>query len=317
MAGQSNEQIARDLNVKSRTIAAYRAHVTRGSYSATSSIPFCWKNQPFPQSDDVEHLTLPDGRTLEDTCVWRNFMQTELGIDPADIWKELLQLPDWPDSEPIPFRADGSDPHWIRGSHRALNYRGNAINRHKIWCQADYSEGLRRYNYTGWQWRISCATHDVQYVDPVRKIAAALNEGLRLAHNHWIVTKYENGSDNIGFHADKTTDFEPNSYFIVLKFGASRPFEFRMKSGKGSPPQEPFYSAVLPAGTAIFCRAKSEDGLDANSIIEHGVPPVATPCELSGSIVSRCISTVVPWEQVTAQIAQSNQASKKHLQHAK
>ena len=263
---------------------------------------FGWKNRPFPRSDDVEPLTLPDGRILEDACIWRNFIQTELGIDPAIIWQQLLDLPDWPDTEPIPFREDGSDPRWIRGSHPALNYRGNDIRRHKIWCQADFNGGLRRYNYSGWQWRIAYATHDIDHVEPVQTLAQALNAGLAPQHNHWIVTRYEDGSDNIGYHSDKTADFHPNSWFVVIKLGEPRQFAFRVKAAEGEPEQEPFYSKVLPAGTAIFCRAKSSDGLDANNIVEHGVPPVETICRMSGSIVSRCIATVSPWNEVAEAI---------------
>jgi hypothetical protein len=273
------------------------------------STAFGWKDRPFPRSDDVELLTLPDGRILEDACIWRNFVQTELGIDPAQIWRELLRLPDWPDKEPIPFRENGSDPHWIRGSHPALNYRGNDIRRHKIWCQADFSEGLRRYNYSGWQWRIGYATHDIGHVEPIQTLAQALNAGLAPQHNHWIVTRYEDGSDNIGYHSDKTADFHPNSWFVVIKLGEPRPFAFRVKAAKGEPEQDPFFSKVLPAGTAIFCRAKSSDGFDANNIVEHGVPPVDTICGTSGSIVSRCITTVIPWNEVIKEVADRTRMS--------
>jgi hypothetical protein len=135
---------------------------------------------------------------LPDACIWHNFMQTELGIDPDLIWQRLLALPEWPDDQPIPFREDGSDPHWIRGSHPALNYRGHDLKRQKIWCQTGFSDGLRRYGYTGWQWRIAHATHDVKFIEPIRVIAEALNAGLSHPHNHWIVTKYQNESENIG-----------------------------------------------------------------------------------------------------------------------
>lgn len=256
-----------------------------------------WKGQPFPHSPDVELLKLPDGRILKDACVWRNFMQTQLEIDPDAIWKQLLQLPEWPDDKPIPFREDGSDPHWIHGSHPALNYRGNAVKRHKFWCQSGFGEGLRKYGYTGWQWKIAYATHDVQFVEPVRQVAEALNRGLSIPHNHWIVTMYEDEADNIGYHSDKVGDFREDSYFVVLKLGAARPFAFRVKGE-----EKPFSSAILPAGTAVFCRAKSKRGDDANSIVEHGVPTVEVPCGLSGSIVGRCINTLIPWDDVTRKV---------------
>ena len=54
-----------------------------------------------------------------------------------------------------------------------------------------------------------------------------------------------------------------------------------------------FYSEVLGAGTAIFVRCKAPGA--ANTIVQHGVPPSEGTVGVSGSIVTRCISTVIPW----------------------
>lgn len=57
-----------------------------------------WRN--LPTSIDyvgADLLQLPDGRVLPDACIWRGFMQSELGIDPETLWKFLLQIPTWPD----------------------------------------------------------------------------------------------------------------------------------------------------------------------------------------------------------------------------
>jgi hypothetical protein len=126
-----------------------------------------------------------------------------------------------------------------------------------------------------------------------------LNTGL--SHNHWIVTEYESKDDNIGFHSDKDKNFDAESYFIVIKLGEPRKFEFRMKRSKENPNPKPFFSQTLSAGTAIFVRTKSEDGLDANSIVEHGVPPLKKAVGSSGSVVSRIV-TRIPWEQVQKNI---------------
>ncbi len=256
-----------------------------------------WNGQPLP--DHAERVVLPDGRRLEDAVIWPNFLSDELGIDPAQIWKDLLAVPMWPSNKPIPFRAQGDDPHWIPGTHKALHYRGNNVPRAKIWCQSDYADGLRRYGYTGWQHKISFATHAVEAVKPIHQFAERLNAGLVRSghepHNHWIATRYETEDDNIGLHSDKDRDFADNSFFAVVKLGSPRPFAFRMSGSK-----EPFFTRELAAGTAIFVRCKAPGA--ANSIVQHGVPKVANPIGQSGSIVSRCIVTRVPWDQVRREV---------------
>jgi len=255
---------------------------------------------------DVEFITLPDGRVLGDAIVWQGFCQGVLGLDPGQLWQELTALPTWASDKPIPFRRTGDDVHWIRGDHNALNYRGNAIKRHKMWFQADFSRGLRRYRYPGWTNAISAATHDVRHVPGLDRFTRELNGFLRRAgqeeHNHWIVTRYDDKGDNIGFHSDNDEDFAPDSYFVVVKLGKPRPFEFCLVPPERDAKPVPFYSRALPAGTAVFVRVKSPGGDDANSIIQHGVPVVPLPVGLSGSIVSRHIDTLVPWADIQEKV---------------
>lgn len=112
--------------------------------------------------------------------------------------------------------------------------------------------------------------------------------------NHYIATIYEDENHNIGFHSDADGNFKENSYFVILKLGAPRNFEFQL----AEPNSKVFYSKSLEPGTAVFVRAKSNDGTDANSRLRHGVPRMKTKCGISGSIVARCIKTVVPWPVV-------------------
>jgi len=256
-------------------------------------------------SEKAERVVMPGGQVLDDAFIWSDFCHDALDLDPNELWQELLALPTWSSDKPIPFRERGDDPHWIGGQHPALHYRGRAIKRAKIWCQSDYASGLRKYGYTGWQHRISYATHAVESVPSVQRMAERLNEGLvrsgHAAHNHWIVTRYSDEAENIGFHKDKDRDFSPGSYFIVIKFGAARPFAFRLPGE-----QKPFLTRVLSAGTAIFVRCKAAGA--ANNLIEHGVPPVDAPVGMSGSIVSRCIETVIPWDRVRLAIQRNTKA---------
>lgn len=238
-------------------------------------------------------IVLPNGKILHDAFIWENFMQNELRMNPKIFWRNLLNLPTWPNDEPITHDPKGSYPHWIEGIHPALNYRGHAIKRHKIWCQDNYKNGLLRYRYTGWQYKISNATADYKFVPGMKKFVKKMNDGLNIKHNHWIITKYKNEKDNIGFHSDKNFDIKVNSYFVIIKLGEPRLFEFRLKGIS-----KPFYSEILNPGTAVFVRAKSKNGTDANTILQHAVPPMKTPVGLSGSIVGRTIETVIDWETI-------------------
>ena len=275
------------------------------------SAPFVWNNGPFPP--EAERLVLPDGRVLEDAVVWDGFMQEELGLDPAVIWDTISTLPTWPDDEPIPFRSQGGDPHWVNGAHPALNYRGHALRRGKIWLQRDYQRGLHRYGYTGWQHAISYATHAVESVPEMNDLLTRINAGLtasgQKAHNHMILTRYEAGEDNIGYHSDKDGDYAEDSYFLILKLGDARPFAFREVASRDDPKPEPFYFRALPAGTAIFVRAKGDEA--ANNLVQHAVPPTEDPVGPSGSIVTRCIETVRSWDQVARDIERARQAKTK------
>ena len=264
-----------------------------------------WNGVPFSQK--AERVVLPGGHVLDDAVIWPGFCEDELDLDPNEVWRQMLALPTWPSDKPIPFRERGDDAHWIRGEHRALRYRGSAVKRSKIWCQSDYASGLRKYRYTGWQHAIGLATHAVESVPAVQRVAERLNQGLvrsgHARHNHWIATQYEDKNENIGFHSDKDQDFAANSFFVVLKFGAPRPFAFRLPDE-----QKPFLTRTLSAGTAVFVRCKAPNA--ANNLIEHGVPAVNTPVGMSGSIVSRCIETLVPWDRVQREVERTQRSAR-------
>ncbi len=257
-----------------------------------------WNGLPFPAK--AERLSLPDGRVLEDAVVWPDFCQDELGINPELLWSELTALPEWPSDKEIVFRDRGDDPQWITGEQRALNIRGHTLKRDKIWFQSDYENGLLRYGYSGWQHRISYATHDIEYAPSLtRLLTERLNKGLSKSghqlHNHWIVTRYENQEDNIGMHSDKDKDFAPDSFFIVIKFGAPRRFAFQLPDKR-----KPFYDQILKAGTAIFVRCKGDNA--ANDLVLHGVPVTNENVGSSGSIVGRCIITRHTWAEVHREV---------------
>lgn len=246
-------------------------------------------------------LRLSSGETLSDAAVIPRFAQDVLDVDVDDVWSEITSLPTWPQSRSIPLREDGSDPHWIPGDHPALHYRGNALKREKIWLQyrSDFEHRvIRRYNYTGWQWPILYATHAVEAMpESLQNLISKLNawyarKGVRERLNHFILTKYASGKDNIGFHSDKDRDFAPETHFVVIKLGAPRPFAFRMKGES-----EPFYCKTLPAGTAVFVRCCAHEHSDANSRVQHAVPAMSEEVGASGSLVARVIRTTVAFAE--------------------
>lgn len=278
--------------------------------------------KPFKMSDRGYKLKLPCGEVLPDVLILPNFLQSfaPVGLDdPAVIWKSIMGgVPTQDSTKPIVLDPTGQTPLLVKGDHPSLHYRGGALKRNKMWLQGgDFQDGLVRYYYTGFQNGISLASRDVKAVPVVDKIMTWLNKTLsrQLAEynmpgdhksskpfNHAIVTSYASGDDYIGQHSDKVRSFEDDSYFLVIKFGADRLFEFcKPKEAK------PFFSRVLPAGSAVLIRAKATDGTIAgNQRVTHGVPIMkGEPVGPSGSIVFRAIKEVMPWSEVHKKIATS------------
>ena len=133
-----------------------------------------WNGKPITQAAGVEFLCDPE--TKEPFCdafVWKDFLQTQLDVDPEVLFASLCSLPSWPDTEPIRYRPKGDDVRWIRGSHPALRSRGNALKRDKLWLQTNYTKGYIRYQYTGWQHAVAYAK---QAVESLPEVAAVLRE---------------------------------------------------------------------------------------------------------------------------------------------
>jgi hypothetical protein len=263
-------------------------------------------------------LTLPDGTPLRGAAVVPGALQRWSGsaFDPAAVFERLSGTPKQPVRDEIAVSETGLEPLLVTGDHPSLHYRGNALKRHKIWAQADYAGGLRKYGYTGWQHAVSAATRDVQAYPDLQAMMAWLNanfcgwlaqcglpavRGAAAAFNHVIFTRYEDEKDFIGMHADKEVDFVPGSYFVVFKLGAARDFAFA-HSG------EVFWQQTLEAGTAII--VKTGNG-SPNQSCKHGVPVSQVPVGPSGSVVFRCIQTVVPWDIVKRNMGRAKEQKKK------
>lgn len=220
-----------------------------------------------------------------------DFLNKYCDADVNEIWNDILSLPSYSEEDEIELE-DGWNPKLLPGSHPALRYRGNPVARNKIWLQTDFEDGMKKYGYTGWQWRVSLAQRRIESIPSISKVTDKINSMMskRIAFNHAIVTVYEDKNDNIGLHSDKMGNFNPNTGFIVVKLGESRRFQFATLDGKV------FFDKRLKAGTAVLV------GADANVITKHGVPKDPDCKRKSGSIVWRSIGTTVPWSTVEKKI---------------
>ena len=236
-----------------------------------------------------------DGQILQDTAIIPNFHQKYLGMtddELVSLWNDLLNCKT---NQTDDIKLDFKNPRWILGSNKYLNYRGNAIKRHKMWFQKenDLEKGIRKYNYTGWQWGITKAVYNTNSIDSLDKFVNKINDFLEIKHNHWIVTKYNDNKDNIGFHSDKSKNWKDNSCFVIVKFGEARPFQFSYND-------KVFYNEKLKQGTGLII------GMKANEIVKHGVPAINDDVKVSGSIVGRAIEKHVNWNNVKKEYKKRN-----------
>ena len=273
-------------------------------------------------------LTLPSpGEVLNDAFIIPNFLQ-KFGFDPELIWRTVRECPTLQggDTE-IPRDKKAF---WLPGSHTSLHYRGNALNRKKMWFQDADEFCMLKYGYTGWQHGVSYATRNISSLPILKELQDCLNDKFddqlqvplfRQEHhrfNHAIVTSYADHNDYIGMHSDKDRDFETDSFFVCIKLGAARDFAFsevnanrevqsKKRKRKSSKPAEPkpFFTETLTPGTAVFV------GTSSNRLLKHGVPKMNRVCGESGSIVFRCIKTRVPWTQVDKNIQISKRSKQK------
>ena len=175
---------------------------------------------------------LDDYRVAPGMDIWvlPGFAQNVLGIDPADIMKQLERYP-------VRGQGDTIEPmtvQWVQGTNKALNYRGKPVKRNKMWLQRGCPRGTGYpvYSYTGHQAPIIPAQASVdmcpEVSGPLDKLDAwAEKHGQKLS-NQTIITVYPDGSYHIGYHFDKPQSIEKDSLIIVVKTGkVARHFAIR------------------------------------------------------------------------------------------
>jgi hypothetical protein len=252
---------------------------------------------PLRLFDNEGKLTVPEEYRLpgHDIAVIPNFIElyaNAVGLSSDGIWSDIISLPTHGEDDELSL-DEGWKPKLLPGAHSALKYKGNPVARDKLWLQTDFDDGMKRYGYTGWQWRVSLAQRRIESVPSIAMLTMRINHSLpfHFQVNHAIVTVYDGPDENIGLHSDKMGDFNPNTGFIVLKLGEARRFQFSTPEGRV------FFDRKLEGGTAILVSA------EANVLTKHGVPKDHTCKGKSGSIVWRSIETTVPWSTVHKKIA--------------
>jgi hypothetical protein len=125
-----------------------------------------------------------------------NISITPSKYNTADAWEELLSLDTYSDDATLSLDMQ-QKPKWLKGTHPNLNYRGNSINRTKLWLQ-QATDKVLIYSYTGFQYSVAQATADLKSLPCTNALANDMK--LSCPGNHWIVTKYVDGNDSIGMH---------------------------------------------------------------------------------------------------------------------
>jgi hypothetical protein len=123
-------------------------------------------------------LKLADGTILQDTAIIPHFLPAD-AVSAA--WDAACALPACPTDAPLV--RDVERPQWVTGESKALNYRGRAVPRDKMWFQRDMDKYLR-YGYTGWQWAVSAGTYRLGAVPALESLVTSLDTKMNLTHPH-------------------------------------------------------------------------------------------------------------------------------------
>jgi len=155
-----------------------------------------------------------------DSFVVPGFLQA-LGHDPVEFERHMLDSVRtvW-SNEDLAMYPD--QPVHVMGSHEALGYRGNEINRSKQWYEHKVPEDMTlRYYYTGHQWRICAAQRNTSTRPRLAELMEQTNEILGQKTNHVIFTLYRDGRDSIGLQHDKARSISQKAtdFILVVKLG--------------------------------------------------------------------------------------------------
>ena len=189
---------------------------------------------------------------------------------------------------------------WISREKSCMKYRGKPIARTKCFLTARRSV-VHKYGYTGFQWRSMRKYVCLKDYPCVQRMVEALNKNLELpggatGFNHVIATLYEDASDSIGYHSDKTRSWTTGSSVAILSLGGTR--EFHMQGDT----VEVF---KCEAGDMFIL------GWEDNQSYKHSIPVAKGTVEPRISLCFRNIRESFTRKQIEKKIAASTRAKER------
>ena len=250
-----------------------------------------------------------------------------LGLDAEEPYPGFIVVPDFA-AKVLDFNADTLLEHFqkyipwrgqndeiepfalqgVLGTNVNLRYRGNELKRNKIWAQkGPVSKGVRVYSYTGFAYPVALATSNWEDSESLNAMSERMNAFISKIGgpemNHLIMTAYNNGSCNIGWHYDKTRSLHPDTWIAVVKLGpSSRRFALRRRAGEGENQDEMpvVFDRIVPKGALILM------SMEANLATQHAVPVSEDEdMGLSGSIVWRNVTNVLKVSELEKRAAKT------------
>ena len=156
--------------------------------------------------------------------------------------------------------------------HRGMFYRGNPLNRTKLFAVDDLKAQVPIYTYTGFQYESLQFYQELKDIPAVKDLVENFNTKIHVVDgseksisypeiNHVIGTLYQDEEDYIGYHHDKDKTFAKDSFVYILSLGGIREFHLKeVQSGIVTP-------LVLTPGSLFVLGPKT------NQLFQHCIPP--------------------------------------------
>ena len=227
-------------------------------------------------------------------CVYIPSFCSDAGIDADALWKACL------DADYIPR----DDP--------AAKYRGKALPRSKLYINITPDDFICIYKFPGFQWVATRHYKELAEVPWFKDVfslvskqpfhGAGLNDG-KATFNQAIVTLYNCGTDNIGWHSDKPASIAAPSVIMDISLGSERTFCIRnIETGEEE-------SVRMQHGSAICFTTAFNAKYQHAVLAEPGAAPRA-------SIVFRHIADVYTKEQVAKKVCDLQRAKARKVMTA-
>jgi hypothetical protein len=283
---------------------------------------------------------------LDDFRVLLHGKHTGIYYIPAEQAEKLLGMPadrqlmGWQQLEqrPVCKRGELIEPggvQWVSGNHEALEMfrkAGAPLKRTKMCLQVGdpIKNGFTSYKCPYRQKQVLPATADVADCPPALASVNAINRFMvRIGGqptNHFILTRYVDGNDSIGYHSDDPSTIAKSgangeSMIVIIKGGENaRHFSIRRRAVSTRTKeqlkrmtkaekeahkkeveqlqnkQKPFFNQVVHPCSVILMT------VDANNGSQHGVLPEEEECGKTESITARTIVASIPARKLVGEL---------------